>query len=521
MAELTKKLNVKKSGAAAEEIKLYSTLDEVANKGVHIKSDGINCYAAYGDASDSKASNLNYKSSGSSESYKVLKEAPSTSSGDGVTITLKARRNNEDFMQDLPPVKLDPGQKFYLNNANAPTIEGYDFVCCNINNFVPTENQEINAYYIPQTISDRTKTDWSRNAYSDSNLTGDLSLQDYANTYAATDMEGLFSRSTISAPPKLNVSNVTNVSNMFSSGYSDNNRLKITNIDARGWDVGNVIRASNMFSDCSSLTTLDISNWDTNKMQKMDSMFSGCSSLTILDVSTWDTSNVQTMSYMFSNCSSLTTMDVSSWDTSKVAQMDRLFQGCSSLTILDVSSWDISKVNFIGSMFSGCSSLTTLDVSGWDTSSVNNDMSYMFANCSSLTTLDVSSWSVSGATNMSFMFDSCSSLTKIEAPYWTVDHVTDMSFMFHGCSSLTTLDITNWNTSNVSNMRYMFDSCSSLDDIQCMGGIDMSNCTDCTNMFNGCREDLGVSLQNVPRSLDLSNIGGREGATYVIVNYLD
>lgn len=521
MAELTKKLNVKKTGAAAEEIKLYSTLDEVANKGVHIKSDGINCYAAYGNADDAKASQLNYKPSGSNTSYKVLTEAPSTSSGDGVTITLKARRNNEDFMQDLPPVKLEPGQKFYLNNANAPTIEGYDFVCCSINNFIPDKDTEINVYYIPQTVPNRIKTDWRRSLVDNLDLTGDLSLQDYANTYSATNMEALFSKSTITAPPKLNMSNVTNASNMFTSGYNDNNRIKITDIDARGWDVGNVIRASDMFRGCSSLTTLDVSSWNTNKMQKMDNMFSDCSSLTTLDVSTWDTSNAQTMSFMFSNCSSLTTLDISSWDTSKVSQMDRLFQSCSSLTILDVSSWDISKVNSIGSMFSGCSSLTTLDVSSWDTSNVYNDMSYMFANCSSLTTLDVSSWSVSGATNMSFMFDSCSSLTKIEAPYWTVDHVTDMSFMFHGCSSLTTLDITNWNTSNVSNMRYMFDSCSSLDDIQCVGGIDMSNCTDCTNMFNGCREDLGVSLQNVPRSLDLSNIGGREGTTYIIDNYLD
>lgn len=414
MAELTKKLNVKKSGAA-EQIKLYSTLDEVANKGVRLKSDGINCYAAYGNADDAKASQLNYKPSGSSTSYKVLKEAASTSSGDGVTITLKARRNNEDFMQDLPPVKLDPGQKFYINNANAPTIEGYDFVCCNINNFVPTEDQTINVYYIPQTVPDRTKTDWNRNIYGNpSSATGDLSLTDYANTYIATNISGMFFGSTITAPPKLNTSNVSHFSSMFQWNYSSSTTPKIANIDARGWDVG--------------------------KSRSMDNMFNGCKNLKTLNASTWDVSNVLIMAGMFGSCDSLTTLDISGWDPKKIVNTSNMFIGCSSLSTLDLSGWTPFSTNDMSNMFSGCSSLSTLDLSGWSTG---------------------------GVTNMSSMFSGCSNLTSIT------------------------------------------------------GVIDMSACTDCNGMFGNCDNLTDVHLCNVPRSLDLTNIGGTEGTTYIIDNYLD
>ena len=516
MAELTKKLNVKKSGAAAEEIKLYSTLDEVNNQGVSLKSDGINCYAAYGDASDSKASNLNYKPSGSSESYKVLKEAPSTSSGDGVTITLKARRNNEDFMQDLPSVVLQPGQKFYINNSNAPTIEGYDFVCCSINNFVPTENQEINVYYIPQTIPDRTKTDWSRSFYSDSDLTGDLSSQDYANTYAATNMEALFSKSTISAPPKLNMFNVTNVSYMFYQCES------LVALGASNFNTSKVTNMEKMFAYCTALASLNVDNWDTNNIVNMTEMFYSCNNLTALNLSSFNTSKVTNMANLFYGCKKLTALDVSNWDTGNVTDMYQMFCRCYKLTSLDLSSFNTNKVTDMSEMFSGgqdnyAVNLTSLDISSFNTSNVIN-MTNMFNGCKELTALDVSKFNTSKVTNMRGMFYLCEKLTTLDTSNWDTSNVTDMASMFKSCSSLTTLDTSNWDTSKVTNMVFMFSGCKFK---SVTGVIDMSSCTSCANMFWAAHPLQGVHLKNVPRSLNISNIGGTEGETYIIDNYLD
>lgn len=345
MAELTKKLNVKKDGAA-EEIKLYSTLDEVNNQGVSLKSDGINCYAAYGDASDSKASNLNYKPSGSDVSYKLLKEAASTSSGDGVTITLKARRNNEDYMQDLPSVTLDPGKKFYLNNANAPTIEGYDFVCCSINNFIPDKDTEINVYYIPQTVPNRTKTYWGNYG---KDATGDLSLTDYVNTYAATNLSDLFYHTSITGLPKINMSNVTDISSLCeANSYNGDQMPKITSVDAKGWDVGNVTTIKAVFKGCDLLISLDASTWDTTKVRSMSFFLSGCYALKTLDISSWDTSNVTDMTYMCANCNSLTTIIGGTIDMSSCTSCGNMWRNCDKLRGVHLKnvprSLDISNI---------------------------------------------------------------------------------------------------------------------------------------------------------------------------------
>ena len=246
-------------------------------------------------------------------------------------------------------------------------------------------------YYIPQTVPNRIKTDWHRYNWDPpyADATGDLSLTDYANTYSATNLSGLFIETTITALPKLNMSNVTDMSRICESNrYNDGKKLKITIVDARGWDTANVTNMAGLFYDCDALTALDVSNFSTANVTNMPFVFGDCSGLTTLDVSNWDTANVINMSYMFYSCSGLTTLDASNWDTA---------------------------------------------------------------------------------------------------------NVTDMSSMFSGCSRLTKI----------------------------IGIIDMNSCTNCKNMLEACYNLTDVHLRNVPRSLDMSSIGGKEGKTYIIDNYLD
>ena len=62
-----------------------------------------------------------------------------------------------------------------------------------------------------------------------------------------------------------------------------------------------------MFYQCLSLTCLpDISKLNTSNVTNMSYMFSGCSSLSSLpDISKWNTSNVTDMSWMFYGCSNI------------------------------------------------------------------------------------------------------------------------------------------------------------------------------------------------------------------------
>ena len=71
--------------------------------------------------------------------------------------------------------------------------------------------------------------------------------------------------------------------------------------------INNIINASFMFYECSSLISLpDISKWNINDVNNMIYMFSGCSSLISLpDISKWNTNKVNNMKSMFSGCSSL------------------------------------------------------------------------------------------------------------------------------------------------------------------------------------------------------------------------
>ena len=200
-----------------------------------------------------------------------------------------------------------------------------------------------------------------------------------------------------------------------------------------------------------------------------------------------------------------------------VISAQNAFKDCKNLTSFSGINFDMSKCTKAVSMFEECRSLISLDVSNWNTSNVI-DMWNTFRNCQALTFLDVSNWNTSNVTRMIFMFDSCKAITSLNVSNWDTSNVIDMYAMFQYCSSLTSLDISNWNTSNVTDMGLMFFTCSSLTSI--VGAIDMSSCTNCKYMFMRCNKLKGVHLKNVPKSLDMSEIGGTEGVTYIIDNYI-
>lgn len=124
-------------------------------------------------------------------------------------------------------------------------------------------------------------------------------------------------------------------------------------------DTSNVTNMSYMFSLCQRLTTLDLSHFDTSKVTNTREMFSSCSRLTSIDLSHFDTSNVTDMRCMFLYCTSLTSLDVSHFNTSKVTDMAGMFYRCQSLTSLDLSHFDTSNVTDMNVMFYYCPELTT------------------------------------------------------------------------------------------------------------------------------------------------------------------
>lgn len=92
-----------------------------------------------------------------------------------------------------------------------------------------------------------------------------------------------------------------------------------------------------------------------------------------------------------------------------------------------------------------------------------------------------------------------------------------LAHVFSGCTSLS--KICYIDTKNVQIFNTTFHACSSLTEIE--WEINMQCATDVTNMFLDANiKDNGITLINVPRTLNLSNIGIAT-TKYIIKNYID
>ena len=197
-------------------------------------------------------------------------------------------------------------------------------------------------------------------------------------TSKITNMESLFFLSEFNGDiSKWDVSNVTNMSNMFNGTHSSANKF---NGDISKWDVSSVTDMRNMFN--TSQFNRDISNWDVSNVIDMYRMFSH--SQFNGDISKWDVSNVTDMNGMFNK--SQFNGDISKWDVSNVTNMSHMFNFESQFNG-DISKWDVSSVTNMSLMFRN--SQFKGNLSKWDVSNVS-DMDDMFED--SQFNGDISKW---------------------------------------------------------------------------------------------------------------------------------
>ena len=97
-------------------------------------------------------------------------------------------------------------------------------------------------------------------------------------------------------------------------------------------DISNVSRMSNMFNGCYSLVS--IPQLDTANVTDMSYMFEGCYSL--VSIPQLDTANVSTMRNMFRSCRSL--VSIPQLNTAKVTNMSNMFYNCYSLVSINLKN---------------------------------------------------------------------------------------------------------------------------------------------------------------------------------------
>lgn len=104
--------------------------------------------------------------------------------------------------------------------------------------------------------------------------------------------------------------------------------------------------------------------------------------------------------------------------------------------------------------------------------------------------------------SVSFLFSGVSSYMKeVDLSGLDTSNVTNMSNMFDACEALASLDVSSLNTSNVTNMWGMFAGCSALSSLD-LSSFNTSKVRDMYYMFQGCTNLASLNLS----SFNTSNV---------------
>jgi surface protein len=163
------------------------------------------------------------------------------------------------------------------------------------------------------------------------------------------------------------VSNVTNMSEMFNQSLSFNNGGSPS---INNWNTGNVTNMPGMFRGCTNFNQ-PIGGWNINKVTSFVNTFFGCVNFN-QDLGSWsfNTSQNINMQSMFFGATSFNnggSPSINNWNVSNVTNMQQMF--LNTLFNQPIGNWNISLVTNTLGMFNGASQFNQ-DISNWNVSNV-------------------------------------------------------------------------------------------------------------------------------------------------------
>ena len=165
--------------------------------------------------------------------------------------------------------------------------------------------------------------------YSQTQLT-DANIHDAINTCLTTNpVDGLCDGSEYGAIPTWNVSQVTDMSQLFLNKTSFNG-------DISAWDVSSVIAMIFMFEGASSFNG-DISAWDVSSVIAMGGMFADASSFN-KPIGEWNVRSVTDMGVMFAYAT-VFNQDISGWCVTNIVSEPSDFSANSALSESNKPVW--------------------------------------------------------------------------------------------------------------------------------------------------------------------------------------
>jgi gliding motility-associated-like protein len=131
-------------------------------------------------------------------------------------------------------------------------------------------------------------------------------------------------------------------------------------------DLSNVTNLAEMFKGATSINN-GLENWDVSNVEEMTSLFNGATSFNG-DISGWNVQNVNSFNEMFLDAITFN-KNIGGWNTSSATKMIGMFQRARTFN-QDIGNWDISSVESVALMFAGARSFDQ-DLGDWDVSNLS------------------------------------------------------------------------------------------------------------------------------------------------------
>lgn len=187
-----------------------------------------------------------------------------------------------------------------------------------------------------------------------------ISATDIPNLSNVTNMSEMFSgSSSLNGPANIgswNTSTVTNMSSMFNGAIAFNQPIN-------SWNVSNVTNMSSMFYAASAFNQ-PLDAWNVANVTNMNSMFYSARAFN-QPLSTWNTGNVTDMAYMFHQAIAFN-QPIGSWNVTKVISRTNMVSGATAFN-QNVGGWivnpNVSLFEFTGTAVS-CENYS-LTLKGW------------------------------------------------------------------------------------------------------------------------------------------------------------
>ena len=154
------------------------------------------------------------------------------------------------------------------------------------------------------------------------------------------------------------------------------------------WNVSNVTDMSELFMNNNNFNK-DISLWNVSAVTDMSWMFYGAVNFN-QPIGNWNVSNVTTMESMFNGARAFN-QPINDWNVSSVTNMEIMFSGAHAFN-QPINDWNVSSVTNMQHMFSSARAFNQ-PLDKWNVAAVTN-MRYMFSGAHAFNQ-DLSKWEVS------------------------------------------------------------------------------------------------------------------------------